>query len=75
MSSGRLPRMDPPKSDSSSSAVSSEEKRRNSAKVVMPIVRAITSPYCAARPGEHAEGAGGHHEPAEDEPGHQRGAA
>ena len=44
MRSGRLSRMDPLKSDSSSSAVSSEEKRRKSEKVVMPIVRATTSP-------------------------------
>ncbi len=44
MRSGRLPRIEPLKSDSSSSAVSSEENRRNSAKVVTPIVRATTSP-------------------------------
>ena len=42
--SGLFARMDPPNSDSSSSAVSREEKRRNSAKIVMPIVRATTSP-------------------------------
>ena len=43
--SGRFARMDPPKSDSSSSAVSREENRRKNEKVVIPIVRAITSPY------------------------------
>ena len=71
MRSGRFPRIDPLKSDSSSSAVSSEENRRNSANVVTPIVRAISVAEAGVGPGQDAERAGGHDEPAEHEPAHQ----
>ena len=75
MRSGRFARIDPAKTDSSSSAVSSDENSRNSAKVVMPIVRATTSPYWPLAQASTPSVPAAMTSPHEDEPASGAGAA